>query len=82
MSSRNETVDLGVKVHVTIGTENEASIRLTGEAHDFVKGYIGMKMEGNLEFCDDDGKCSRFGVCRTDLCNTFKPLESNAIPVV
>jgi len=81
-SHGNESIDFGVKLHVTVGTENVASIRLTGEAHDFVKGYIGMKMEGNLEFCDDDGKCSRFGVCRTDLCNTFKPLESNDIPAL
>ena len=82
MSSRSETIDFGVKLHVTVGTENVASIRLTGEAHDFVKGYFDKKMEGNLEFCDYNGKCSRFGVCRTDLCNTFKPLESNEIPVL
>ena len=67
---------------MSVGTENVANIVLTGEAYDAVKAYFNMEMEGNLEFCDYNGKCSRFGVCRTDLCNTFKPLESNDIPVV
>ena len=67
---------------MSVGTENVANIVLTGEAYDAVKAYFNMEMEGNLEFCDYNGKCSRFGVCRTDLCNTFKPLESNNIPVL
>ena len=69
---------------MTVGTENVANIRLNGEAHNFVKEFLTRfgKTEGNLEFCDDNGKCSRFGVCLTDLCNTFKPLESNDIPAL
>ena len=82
LSSRNETINVEVKLNVSVGTENFANIVLTGETYDAVKGYLGMEIEGNLEFCDYNGKCRRFGVCRTDLCNTFKPLESNNIPVL
>ena len=65
-----------------IGFDNAVDVKFQGELSEAFRAFMtnGMfsSLNGNVEFCEEEHKCKRLMVCRTDNCNTFEPTEWKA----
>merc|ERR1712212_332499 len=81
-SYTGDKINMDVVIKIAGGADNNADISFIGEVTEAFTAFMSQgffaAMNGNIEFCDDEHKCKRLMVCKTDNCNTFEPTEWNA----